>query len=86
MAAISLKLPSQRSVAKDTLVTHMQAHCMLCSNDFAAFMCARQNLLLDLVAGVTNIATPASNIAYDEGEHLSPATARDSGLELTNSE
>lgn len=58
----------------------------LYADDFAAFMSARQKLLLDLIVSVTKNATPASTIAADEGEELSLAIAHDSGLELTESE
>lgn len=78
------------SIAKDTLSTYLQTHCIpveeLYEDNFTGFMKKRQKLLLDLVISVTKNAAPVSTNNDEEGEELTPAVAHDSGIEFVGTE
>ena len=72
-------------IDKAALAKYLQTHCIpvpeLYANDFAGFMKARQNLLMDLVSRITGHAEPIT-AEVEEGDDIPASMAHDSGLEL----
>ena len=73
-------------IAEPVLAGYRETHCIpvpeLYANDFAGFMNARQNLLLELVSHTTGHAVPATGEVAEEGEEIPTSMAHDSGLDV----
>lgn len=73
-------------IDKTTLASYLQTHCIpvpeLYADDFAGFIKARQQLLMEMVSRITHHTSPITDESADEGEEIPLAMAHDSGFEL----
>jgi len=73
-------------IDKTALASYLQTHCIpvpeLYADDFAGFIKARQQLLMEMVSRITHHTSPITDESADEGEEIPLAMAHDSGFEL----